>query len=1669
MALLRYPGRVSRPTPILLLLVSLPACTDGAAESWSVPVVTEGESTLVNLDAPVGLTLRDGAAWNEEIASTQDAVIRCAGLGPSQILLRAEATPILQVQVDAAGRAHLASCPGVVSVHDDSPAQPMLVQSVPLVGGRDPSFGGNYGNGQVVAVLDTGWESSQAQLSGRVVYQYDTANDDGSAAVNSAACAHGTNVAAIAAGSQGVANDADLAILQVFSENPNHAFNQFPECSEPCCYTFDSAVADALDRVAVQVQGGLNVASVNMSIGGGSFEQACSGGYDAALSTLHTAGVTLVAAAGNAAESNAISYPACYPDVIAVAAVWDEDRLSQTWDFSQCQDAAPEEDGVTCFSNGGPLVDLAAPGALIEAGGYAMTGTSQASPHVAGAVASLRGLVPTASNAEVLAALLGSPVSVFDTDAGLSYPRLSLPDALAALGVDSDGDGWDGALDCEDSDPNIYDGAPELCDGVDNDCDGLIDDGSSEDNDGDGYPNCGGDCNDGNSSIHPGATEICDAVDQDCDGDERNGFGADGDGVATCQNDCDDNDPTIGTGAPEQCDGIDNDCDVAIDEGVAHDIDGDGTTDCAGDCNDNDPAVEPGAVEVCDATDQDCDGEGWNGWDGDGDGFASCQNDCDEGDPAIHPGATEPCDGIDNDCDGIPDNTAGLDQDLDGFTGCEGDCDDLDPFAWPSAPEVCDIVDQDCDGLGIDTVDLDGDGAWACLEDCDDDDPTAFPGAVELCDGVDNDCDADIDGGSAVDLDADGVTDCAGDCDENDPGIHPGAPEVCDTIDQDCDGAISEDFDADGDGIANCEGDCDDEDPAIHPGAAEACNGVDDDCDGGTDNGAGGDFDGDGWNYCGQDCDDSDPTVFPTAPELCDEIDQDCDGVVWDDADEDGDDAYACHGDCDDSDPSTWSGATEICDGVDNNCDGVVDEGIAIDGDGDGMTGCAGDCDDDNDEVRPGLTETCDLLDQDCDGTIDEGWDGDGDGHSECGGDCNDGNDTIHPDAPEDCDGVDQDCADDIETERDADQDGFWSCEGDCDDEDGNAYPDAPEFCDGIDQDCDGAPEAEDQLEFVSWYADRDGDGHGDPGAPWANNPDCAPPPGHVQDNSDCDDRASLALPGGDEGTGAACMDRVDDDCDGEIDLQDDDCRALITADGLPTGCIGSCDQVAGSDGKGLLLVPLLFLVLRRRPGSLGLLVLLPSVVFAETEASQAPPPEGPKALVIAAQADVAREVMAKKVPVGTVLQISDPPANNVVFGVWMLGTEIGEPCRGPNESVGKIKELVEEGRQHLSNQGWFAARATLEDARAILSCVSGPVDSNVLWDLHRFEAVSIWKSRSPYQAETAVKRAIAIRKDLNLDPTWPPEFGNLWIQVQRSQASVGPALVRALVTGEGKVGEAWVDGSPVGPKGLAVEAGEHLIQVRGSDARLHGVTASVPSGGLLVIADPESVAKGLGGLDRLQRDQLGRWLALRAESSAVAGLWIVDRSGGVVQLIAATEAAVSAARENAVQTRGPDEVPRVALGIGGAWQLTGTDHYVSIPVDLGFRVVGPLRVEIMARPSFADAGASPIDGQRRMAVLVPFGGGAGLRIDKRVRPIFSLWFQGAFTQDGVEERRIYGLDAPEPTSRFVPGIAGRVGVELPLPNSPLAFRPTVEVGVLGTQFNLRAGLQLVAEGGVRP
>ncbi|MCB9744168.1 MAG: hypothetical protein H6740_16340 [Alphaproteobacteria bacterium] len=149
--------------------------------------------------------------------------------------------------------------------------------------------------------------------------------------------------------------------------------------------------------------------------------------------------------------------------------------------------------------------------------------------------------------------------------------------------------------------------------------------------------------------------------------------------------------------------------------------------------------------------------------------------------------------------------------------------------------------------------------------------------------------------------------------------------------------------------------------------------------------------------------------------------------------------------------------------------------------------------------------------------------DADGDGY-DLETDCDDGDANINPGASEvPYDGFDNDC-DEATPDDDLDGDGFLR-EDDCDDEDARVRPDAAEACNGIDDNCDGVV---DDGVGLTFYADQDGDGFGDPSDAVQS---CEGNAGYVADASDCDDGDAAVNIAADE----RC-DGIDNDCDAAVD-----------------------------------------------------------------------------------------------------------------------------------------------------------------------------------------------------------------------------------------------------------------------------------------------------------------------------------------------------------------------------------------------------------------------------------------------------------------------------------------------------------------------------------------------------
>jgi hypothetical protein len=306
-----------------------------------------------------------------------------------------------------------------------------LTESLGVIDQPEAAAAGHIGAGTAVAVLDTGADFSLAAFGScaapggacKIAYAQDFAPSDGK---RDDASKHGTNVSAIVLG---VAPGAKVIALDVFGSGGTAS-------------TTD--ILAAIDWVVAN-KNTYNISVMNMSLGFGGFTTVCSTDMMAAgIANARDAGILAAIATGNNGYTNKISSPACVPDAVRVGAVYDTNMGGIGW--SGCNDATTAPDRVTCFSNSASFIDLLAPGALITAAGIVQGGTSQATPHVAGALAVMRSAYPNDSVDSLVDRLKTTGVQVTDHRNNIRSPRIDLDAAVAASGGGGGGGGGETGL-----------------------------------------------------------------------------------------------------------------------------------------------------------------------------------------------------------------------------------------------------------------------------------------------------------------------------------------------------------------------------------------------------------------------------------------------------------------------------------------------------------------------------------------------------------------------------------------------------------------------------------------------------------------------------------------------------------------------------------------------------------------------------------------------------------------------------------------------------------------------------------------------------------------------------------------------------------------------------------------------------------------------------------------------------------------------------------------------------------------------------------------------------------------------------------------------------------------------------------------------------------------------
>ena len=242
------------------------------------------------------------------------------------------------------------------------------------------------GSGVTAYVIDTGVRITHQQISGRATYGYDAVDGDTTASDGNG---HGTHVATTIAGStDGVAKKAKIVAVRVLDNSGSGT---------------TAGVIAGIDWVTNN-HSGPSVA--NLSLGGGA-----STTLDTAVRNSIASGVTYAVAAGNS-SANASSYsPARVTEAITVGATTSSDARAS-------------------YSNYGSVLDIFAPGSSITAGWYTsdtatntISGTSMATPHVAGAAAIYLASHTSATPAAVASALTGGATANVVTSPGSGSPN----------------------------------------------------------------------------------------------------------------------------------------------------------------------------------------------------------------------------------------------------------------------------------------------------------------------------------------------------------------------------------------------------------------------------------------------------------------------------------------------------------------------------------------------------------------------------------------------------------------------------------------------------------------------------------------------------------------------------------------------------------------------------------------------------------------------------------------------------------------------------------------------------------------------------------------------------------------------------------------------------------------------------------------------------------------------------------------------------------------------------------------------------------------------------------------------------------------------------------------------------------------------------------------------
>jgi len=327
-------------------------------------------------------------------------------------------SPVLALELeDEALLDQLSRMESIRNLRVDQQGGAALIESRRMVRANEAQDLGISGIGRTVAVLDSGVDNDHPDLIEGLLAEHgkrflsqggdvseDFDDDNG----------HGTHVSGILASrghvtTAGIAPEASIIPVKVLDSRNVGWFTDW--------------AAGIEHAVSLHQQdNGISIDVINMSLASHSlYTESCEDANEAiagAVAAARELGVLVLAASGNNGSLNSLALPSCMQNVVSVGSIHDTNP-----------------GGISDFTNRSALLELLAPGEIIISAGAgggneSISGTSQAAPHIAGAVCLMLEANPGLSPEQLVGALKSTGISVTDDNSGITTPRL---DCLAAV------------------------------------------------------------------------------------------------------------------------------------------------------------------------------------------------------------------------------------------------------------------------------------------------------------------------------------------------------------------------------------------------------------------------------------------------------------------------------------------------------------------------------------------------------------------------------------------------------------------------------------------------------------------------------------------------------------------------------------------------------------------------------------------------------------------------------------------------------------------------------------------------------------------------------------------------------------------------------------------------------------------------------------------------------------------------------------------------------------------------------------------------------------------------------------------------------------------------------------------------------------------------------------